>query len=326
MKISIITPTHNRSEYIDMMLQSVISQKFIGQTIESLVVDNGSKDRTKDVVESYYGKHPAINLRYVYEKNLGCNYARNTGIDESTGDWLIFFDDDVILHEGCIQAYIDAFAKYPDMLCFGGRIKLKQPDFTLPDWLVTTGEYMRSMIVLSLDYGNGNALYDLSGQTPMTVNMAVRRTAFERYGYFSTYFGLSGKKLMPGADYELFSRFSASISKWVYVGGAAVWHPLKKSQATKKYFRQRMFGVGRVTYRLQKFEAKFTIFGLPLYFFTFIAKNLWLWLKFSMLRKPVEKFYYHTEMLTYFGCVYEHFYKKLVAGEVESYKKRDTAS
>ena len=317
MRISIITPTHNRSDYIDEMLQSLMAQKFEKIFMEHIVVDNASTDRTKEVVESYQGRNPNIHLKYFLENTLGCNYARNTGIKESSGDCLIFFDDDVVLQPGCIQAYIDAFRKYPDMLCFGGRICLRNPDFKLPDWLVISGEYLRPMIVLSLDFGTGLSLHNFD-QTPMTVSMAVRRSAFDKYGMFNTYFGLRGKKLMPGADYELFHRFSASIPQWVYVGGAAVLHPIKKSQATKKYFRKRLFGVGRVTYRLQIFKAKRTIFGLPLYFISFILNNMWLWIKFTFLRKPVESFYHQTEMLTYCGCVYEHFYKKFCADDVSS--------
>jgi len=278
-----------------------------GHQFEYIIVDNNSPDNTKEVVQKYVGKNKNIDVRYKLETTVGCNYARNTGIKVSKGEYLIFFDDDVVLEKNCLLSYVKAFEENPDKKIFGGRIILKQPDFQLPSWFVTKGQYLRPMIVLSIEHGEGNSFHKLPSPSPYSLNMAIKRSAFDKYGAFDTYYGLSGKSLMPGADYELFVRFSKSISEWVYVGKATVFHPLKKSQATKKYFRKRLFGVGRVTYKLHKFEAKRTIFGLPLYFIGFVVKNFLLSLKYFLLLKPVEQFYYETEFFLNCGCVYEHF-------------------
>lgn len=292
----------------------MLSQEFDEKVqIEYLVVDNNSSDATRSVVESYMHKHPQFKLKYVLEPKQGCNYARNTGIEQASGEYLVFFDDDVIVEQGTIAAYLKAFERYPDDLVFGGKILLAPPDFSLPAWLVTEGPYWRTNIVLIRTYGDIFKRIELPDPCPVTVNMAVHRKAFETCGMFRTEFGFSGKQLLPGADYELFVRFARTIKNWIYVPGATAYHPLKKGQASKSYFRKRLFGVGRVTYRLQNFKAKFRICGLPFYFITFIIRNTLKSLFYLFLNKPVEQFYYETEAILNCGCVYEHFAQRRAA-------------
>ncbi len=288
-----------------------MSQNTHGVKMEYLVVDDNSSDDTRAVVEKYMGASPDIELKYIFEKKQGCNCARNTGIKRSSGEYLIFFDDDVLLEQGTLFAYVKAFQRYQDASVFGGKILLRQPDFDLPVWLVTEGQFARSMIVIIRNFGKENIRQDLNEfLAPVTLNMAVKRSVFEKYGYLRTDLGLSGKQLLPGADYEFFLRVSEHIESWIYVANAIAYHPLKKSQAEKSYFRRRLFGVGRITYRLHTFEASKRLFGLPLYFFTAIAKYILLTIKYMVLLRPVESFFYETEMILNCGCVYEHFVLK----------------
>ena len=67
-------------------LESVASQQCSCGAWESIVVDNNSKDDTRERVESFAAEHPELNLRYVFEQKQGLSYARNAGIMASTGD------------------------------------------------------------------------------------------------------------------------------------------------------------------------------------------------------------------------------------------------
>ncbi|RJP59534.1 MAG: glycosyltransferase [Candidatus Auribacter fodinae] len=307
LRISVITPTYNRCAWLEKTMRSVLEQDTGGEHIEYVVVDNASTDATRSVVESFIGLNELVSVRYVYEPQQGCNYARNTGIRSARGEYLIFFDDDIILAKGSIRAYQSAFRHMPDKDIFGGKILLAQPDFELPDWLAISGPFWRSMIVLIRDYGAENKAFAMPDTCPVTVNMAVRKRVFDQYGGFDVQYGFVGNALLPGADYELFWRLSSHFPTWEYVAGAVAYHPLKASQAKKAYFRRRLFGVGRVTYRLQAFPATFTLFGLPLYFIEFIVRNAFAALWYRICRKPAESFYYETEMILNYGCVYEHF-------------------
>ena len=84
--ISVIIPCYNYGHYLAEAIESVRSQSY--KFIETIVVDDGSVDNTKEVA----GKYPDV--IYVYQENQGLSAARNKGIDNSTGEFLVFLDAD----------------------------------------------------------------------------------------------------------------------------------------------------------------------------------------------------------------------------------------
>lgn len=85
---SIIIPTYNRAHVIHRAVQSVINQSFLNW--ELIIIDDGSKDNTKDVVEQFKDTR----IRYHYQKNTERSQARNNGIDFSKGSYICFLDSD----------------------------------------------------------------------------------------------------------------------------------------------------------------------------------------------------------------------------------------
>lgn len=88
--ISVIIPTYNRDQLIRNAVQSVINQTYTNW--ELIIVDDGSTDKTREVVSEYIEKDPRI--RYFYKENGGQGSARNLGIRESKGDYIAFLDSD----------------------------------------------------------------------------------------------------------------------------------------------------------------------------------------------------------------------------------------
>jgi len=86
-KVSIIIPTYNRQQFILRAVNSVLKQTFTDYEI--IVVDDGSHDSTRQLLEPYMGK-----LRYFYQENAGISSARNRGIKEAKGEYLAFLDSD----------------------------------------------------------------------------------------------------------------------------------------------------------------------------------------------------------------------------------------
>lgn len=92
--VSVIIPAFNQGRYLGEAIDSALVQTH--REIEVVVVDDGSTDETPDVVCA----RRDIRLRYVYQENRGLSAARNTGIRETSGEWLSFLDaDDVFLTE-----------------------------------------------------------------------------------------------------------------------------------------------------------------------------------------------------------------------------------
>jgi glycosyltransferase involved in cell wall biosynthesis len=92
--ISVIIPTYNRARYLKEAIDSVLSQDYFSNTsgadsYELIIVDDGSTDGTKTVVDSYMR-----GIRYTYKPHKGVSSARNLGIKLSKGDLIAFLDSD----------------------------------------------------------------------------------------------------------------------------------------------------------------------------------------------------------------------------------------
>ena len=88
-KVSVIIPTHNRAELLRAAITSVLNQTY--QEFEIIVVDDASTDKTREVVASFHDGR----IKYIrHEVNKGDAGSRNTGIRNSSGDFLAFLDDD----------------------------------------------------------------------------------------------------------------------------------------------------------------------------------------------------------------------------------------
>ncbi len=89
-KISVIIPMYNSEKYIAKCLDSIISQNY--ENLEIIVVNDGSKDSSKEICEEYVKKDSRIRL--INTENRGAGSARNTGLDASTGEIIGFIDSD----------------------------------------------------------------------------------------------------------------------------------------------------------------------------------------------------------------------------------------
>lgn len=98
--ISIIIPVYNVKDYIKTCLDSVVTQRFHNK--EVILIDDGSTDGSGDICDAYAAKH--ADFRVIHKPNGGLSSARNRGIDEARGEWLIFLDsDDIWADSDCLQ-------------------------------------------------------------------------------------------------------------------------------------------------------------------------------------------------------------------------------
>lgn len=97
--VSVIIPCYNHGRYLPEAFKSVWSQHY--PNTEIIVVDDGSTDNTREITKNSAG------VKYIHQNNKGLSAARNTGIKNSKGEFLIFLDADDWLLPGAIQTNLD---------------------------------------------------------------------------------------------------------------------------------------------------------------------------------------------------------------------------
>ena len=104
-KVSVIIPLYNKEKYIRKTIESVLSQTY--NNFEVLIVDDGSTDNSANIVKSIDDDR----IKYIYKENGGVSSARNRGVIEAKGEWILFLDADDCLYHKCLEVLINPSLK-----------------------------------------------------------------------------------------------------------------------------------------------------------------------------------------------------------------------
>ena len=115
-KVTVVIPIYNVEGYLDRCVDTVVSQSY--NNLEIILVDDGSTDSCPEICDGWAKKDSRIKV--IHKENEGLGMARNTGIDNATGEYILFFDSDdyvdVTLVEKCVS---DARINGSDAVIFG---------------------------------------------------------------------------------------------------------------------------------------------------------------------------------------------------------------
>lgn len=162
--ISVIIPIYNLESYIEQTLKSVLNNGF--DDFEIVCVDDGSTDSTAKICERFVGKCSKIKL--LSTENNGVSSARNIGLKNASGKYVVFMDGDDTLAYGALTTIYKHTLEGYDILVFGAEIIGESSDY--PDDFIKgtdpgSGEYEYSP----------NVLFGLNGVFPFVWNKAYRR-------------------------------------------------------------------------------------------------------------------------------------------------------
>jgi hypothetical protein len=104
--VSVLIPSYNRGYIIGKSIESVLAQTY--RPIEIIVVDDGSKDETRAVIEKF-----GPSIRYIYQENAGLPAARNTGLAAAQGEFIAFQDSDDIWLPWKLQVQVALMRRFP---------------------------------------------------------------------------------------------------------------------------------------------------------------------------------------------------------------------
>ena len=233
MKVTVVIPTYNRSQFAARAVTSLTEQTLA--PAEIIVMDNGSTDDTSAVVRDMTTR--VRRLRHIVEPELGVSVARNRGAAEASGDLVAFLDDDAVAGPRWLEALVDAAAGTPGAAAVAGPIGLRWP-LRAPAWLSGLegwyGHFDLGDQARSIDY----PLF------PFASNVAFRREAFLSVGGFPVELGPRGARRIANEEDGLFRRVSERGWTVLYEPRAQVYHWVHRERLSRRYLLRRGFTQG----------------------------------------------------------------------------------
>ncbi|MCL5038095.1 MAG: glycosyltransferase [Chloroflexi bacterium] len=186
--LSVLICSFNRRDTLRRALKALFCQTLSPDCYEVVVVDDGSDDGTREMIESL---NPPCQLRYIYQENQGRSVARTKLVENATGNFVLFVDDDIIADPHLLREHLTWILKYPKST-IRGRVNhvsdmenLKAPRFSWAD--ISTAFFWTSNVSVKLEYLKKAGAFDPS---------------FTEYGWEDLEMGVRLRKMGLSAKYN----------------------------------------------------------------------------------------------------------------------------
>lgn len=230
----VICTTPERLDFLASVLMSVVRQNYLAKEV-IIVTDKSYSKYISDCI-------PAPNLRVIESDGKGLSKARNKGVEASTGDIVLFIDDDVIL---------------PDPNLFYRVVEAFETDEKLGVYGVQVKPLFYKSVRLDDKYNWLFGCTDDKAVRPVGAFFAVRRECFNVAGLFNENLGRFGKHLLSGEETELFNRIQKHMGLKVVIDNSLkVYHMI--CNRGWKYILKRAFmeGVSKARFRNYEYTAE----------------------------------------------------------------------
>lgn len=230
MSISLIICTRNRADRLAPCLDALANlRKASG--LEIVLVDNGSTDDTRRILAEFKCPFP---VRLVYEPAPGLGRARNAGLRNSSGDIVVFTDDDCYVDPDFATEVERLFADNPALGFFGGRIMLHDPT----DLPVTIKESMVTETFAPFEFLPAGSIHG--------ANFGFRRSVITSLGGFDEHLGAGTN--FAAEDIEMVGRAVGAGFEGMYSPGPVVSHHHRRKLPSDLQSLSATYDVGRGAY------------------------------------------------------------------------------
>lgn len=245
MELSVIIPTRNRSDLLAGLLRSLQSQTLPLSEFEVLVIDNGSIDATRQVVEFFQGG--AANIRYFFEPTPGLHAGRHRGLREAKCDILVYADDDIEAKPTWLAAIADSFSDDKVGLVGGNNL----PKFVTPPpaWLLKlwkrpafgAGQSIPALSVLELT----GSKREFSPLSVWGCNYSIRKKVLlDAGGFHPDALPCELIKFRGDGETHVSRYVSESGMRCLFHPDATVYHLVTPERMSIDYFEKRAFNQG----------------------------------------------------------------------------------
>lgn len=197
--LTVVISAFNVEKYIEECIKSVLNQTY--KDFDIIIVNSGSTDNTKDIIESFTKKYP--NITFISHENKGEGGVRNTGIKNCKSEWISFIDGDDLWQKKKLENQIKCLQKNKNAKLVSNIISTIDENGKITGWKL--GKVFNGNIYLRVLERNGIA----NGST-----LLIHRDCFERVGLFN--------ETVLCADWEFCIRaakeFEITTSKEALVG------------------------------------------------------------------------------------------------------------
>jgi GT2 family glycosyltransferase len=234
-KASVVVPTFNRCTLLPRVLEALLTQDYEGD-YEVVVVDDGSRDATPQVLQDWVRRHPSC-LRVFRQDNAGPARARNRGAHEARGPFLVFIDDDCVAERSWLRS-LDRALEHTGAAAIGGAVINAEKT-----WV---GRYVNCERVIDHVVSPHGVVEEL-----ITSNAGVRADVFRQLGGFDEAIRVAG-----GEDTEFSLRLRATGLQIAAAPDARVHH---ESRVDLRGYLRMIYRHGRGRRRL---GARFPVYRL----------------------------------------------------------------
>jgi len=223
--VSVVIPCYNQSHFLGSAIKSILEQTY--KNYEIIVVNDGSTDDTTTVASKLCDV-----VRLIEQKNMGLAAARNAGLKESTGEFIVFLDSDDKLLPRALEVGVKALRKYPDCAFVSGYCQHIASDESLLPFIhqpqIENGtDHYQALLQNNYIWTPANAMF--------------RRNVFETVSGFET-------SINPTADYDLYLRIARQFS--IHQHGEVISEYRQHSASMSSNYLEML------NYILQVFEAQ----------------------------------------------------------------------
>lgn len=248
--VSVVVCTWNRVTLLRDTVQSLLACSIPeGMSLELIVVDNASTDETPAFLREC---RELGAIRTIYESAPGLSNARNAGASSSSGDWIVFLDDDVLVPREYFVELLYALRRFENVDFWAAPVN-PVFDEPVPEWLPSVVK-RHPWCYSALDLKRPHGPLEPS-QFPFGANMAVRRS-LALSNPFSNQYGFTHGTAVPGEETDFFARLRAKGAVGWWAPAPAVQHRMPANRANIMYLMRRAFGQGRADLRTARVASR----------------------------------------------------------------------